>query len=78
MGVPNAQLHDYDFIFPGQTSINIFHPMASTSATLYNYFANIDVTKTAHDTTHYIVSDPADGFIFTLVTNNGTTLYLRR
>ena len=73
MGVPMAQLHDYDFIFPGQVSLNIYSPNGFDFSNIYNDFANIDVTKTAHDTTHYIVSDPTDGFLFTLVTTNGTT-----
>ena len=74
-GVPNAQLHDYDFIFPGQTSINILSSNGFDFSKLYNYFANIDVTKTAHDSTHYIVADPADGFIFTLVSNGGANSF---
>ena len=65
----------YDFIFPGQTSINILSSNGFDFSKLYNYFGNIDVTKTAHDSTHYIVAHPADGFIFTLVSNGGANSF---
>ena len=72
-GVPNAQLHDYDFIFTGQVTINVLTSNGFDFSNLYTDFANINPALTAHDNTHYVFADPTDGLIFTLVSNAGFT-----
>ena len=66
-GVSNAQLQGRDFLFSGQVNIYDFSQNGFDFGTLYDDLAGINQTLTAHDATHYIVTNPGAGLIFTLV-----------
>jgi len=68
-----GQLDARDFLFAGQVDITVMSPNGFDFGTLYDAFAGIDPSQSAHDTTHYIAVNPAAGLIFNFAPQNGSS-----
>ena len=72
LGVTSSSLVASDFVFAGQVSITVHAPDGYNYGKLYNDIAGINSALTAHDSTHYVVTNPSAGLIFSLINGDGT------